>query len=132
MDVLLALIISTNISVNSNINYVDDKIDYWQSPSETIKLKTGDCEDYAILKYFELLKKGIPDNDMRIAYTITESGGHMVLVVNKYVLDNMTDAIYMTDDIEIIYSFNSSAIYFNNREYKLKKLLPKWSAILIK
>jgi hypothetical protein len=35
------------------IRYVSDKGgDYWQTPSETQKLKTGDCEDMAILSYF--------------------------------------------------------------------------------
>jgi hypothetical protein len=35
------------------IRYVSDKGgDYWQTPQETQKLKTGDCEDMAIYEYF--------------------------------------------------------------------------------
>ena len=28
----------------------------------------GDCEDYAIAKYFSLIKLGIPDEKLRITY----------------------------------------------------------------
>ena len=35
--------------LQNNITYKFDKNDYWQSPIETIKNKTGDCEDFAIL-----------------------------------------------------------------------------------
>lgn len=38
---------------NIKIRYVSDKgEDYWQTPSETQKLKMGDCEDMAIYKHF--------------------------------------------------------------------------------
>jgi transglutaminase-like putative cysteine protease len=35
--------------VHQNIAYLDDPADYWQSTSETLSLRTGDCEDQAIL-----------------------------------------------------------------------------------
>ena len=35
--------------VHKNIAYADDVADYWQSTSETMSLRTGDCEDQAIL-----------------------------------------------------------------------------------
>jgi hypothetical protein len=35
--------------VRRNIEYVADPQDYWQSANETLSLRTGDCEDYAIL-----------------------------------------------------------------------------------
>lgn len=35
--------------VRENIIYMDDPADYWQSTSETMSLRTGDCEDQAIL-----------------------------------------------------------------------------------
>jgi hypothetical protein len=35
--------------VHENIQYLDDPTDIWQSTSETLALKTGDCEDQAIL-----------------------------------------------------------------------------------
>lgn len=39
-----------NSLVNSQVTYVSDKGDYWQTPEETLRLRTGDCEDYVILK----------------------------------------------------------------------------------
>ncbi len=35
--------------VAHNIAYARDPGDYWQSPSETLSLRTGDCEDFALL-----------------------------------------------------------------------------------
>jgi transglutaminase-like putative cysteine protease len=35
--------------VRDHIVYTDDPTDYWQSASETLSWRTGDCEDYAIL-----------------------------------------------------------------------------------
>jgi hypothetical protein len=35
--------------VRDHVSYADDPHDYWQSASETLSWRTGDCEDYAIL-----------------------------------------------------------------------------------
>ena len=35
--------------VRSDISYLIDEDNHWQSPSETLELGTGDCEDHAIL-----------------------------------------------------------------------------------
>ncbi|MDR2743759.1 MAG: transglutaminase-like cysteine peptidase, partial [Desulfovibrio sp.] len=39
--------------------------DYWEIPAEFLQ-RSGDCEDYAIIKYFTLKELGIPPEDMRI------------------------------------------------------------------
>lgn len=51
--------------IHNNIKYTDDKevwkkSDYWQSPTETLELRTGDCEDFAILLWACAKKLGIP------------------------------------------------------------------------
>ena len=72
--------------------------DYWASPCEFI-VKSGDCEDYAIAKYFALKSLGVPVNSMRIAaVTDTIRGiGHAVLVIyiggDAYVLDNLSNLV---------------------------------------
>jgi len=38
-----------SIWIYINIVYQADKKEYWQSPNETLELRTGDCEDFAIL-----------------------------------------------------------------------------------
>ena len=71
------------------------KKEYWASPPEFVK-KSGDCEDYAIAKYYALRELGISSASMRIVAvkdTIRQMG-HAVLIVymnnDAYVLDNQT------------------------------------------
>jgi predicted transglutaminase-like cysteine proteinase len=62
-------------------------------------VKSGDCEDYAITKYYALRDLGIPASDMRIAVVedTIRSLGHAVLVVfgdgTAFVLDNVSNVI---------------------------------------
>lgn len=82
--------------VNKDIHYTHDNTragnpdnraeDYWQSPVETAQLKSGDCEDYAIEKYFILRYLGVPAERMYIATVNidgdTDGVNHAVLLVN--------------------------------------------------
>ena len=74
------------------------KPDYWAIPAEFLK-KSGDCEDYAIIKYFTLKELGIPPETMRIVVLrdTIRNLAHAVLVVymndNAYVLDNLSNAV---------------------------------------
>ena len=51
-----------NAQINGRIRYKaePDGSDVWQTPSQTLSLKTGDCEDFAIVKYAVLTNAGIP------------------------------------------------------------------------
>src|SRR5204863_7188254 len=51
-----------NLSVNRRILYQADPEgqDIWQTPMGTYRLGTGDCEDFAILKYALLSMANIP------------------------------------------------------------------------
>ena len=40
-------------------------MDYWETPAEFFQ-KSGDCEDFAIAKYFALRDLGFPASQMRI------------------------------------------------------------------
>ncbi|MBO4369655.1 MAG: transglutaminase-like cysteine peptidase [Desulfovibrio sp.] len=72
--------------------------DYWAIPDEFLK-KSGDCEDYAIIKYFTLKELGIPADKMRIVVLrdTIRNLAHAVLVVyldnDAYVLDNLSSAV---------------------------------------
>lgn len=64
-----------------NIKYErDSKVwklnERWQTPEETAKLRTGDCEDGAILMYALARKKGIPTNRLMIFAGSVVGGGH--------------------------------------------------------
>lgn len=72
--------------------------DYWASPSEFI-IKSGDCEDYAIAKYFTLKEIGFDPQKMRIVVlrdTVLNQA-HAVLVIyldnEVYVLDNLAKKV---------------------------------------
>lgn len=65
--------------------------EYWATREEMEKHGGGDCDDFALAKYFDLLEAGIKDSDMKI--TIIYNGQmHAILVVTaggkKYALDN--------------------------------------------
>jgi predicted transglutaminase-like cysteine proteinase len=42
------------------------QVDYWASPLELLEKGEGDCEDYAIAKYFSLLISGVPAQKLRL------------------------------------------------------------------
>ena len=90
-----------NIQVNRDIKYQSELQgqDYWQTPAETMKKGSGDCEDFALLKMYTLKQSGIPENAMYIEQGINETTGEMhaileVIIDNKiYYLDNMQEDI---------------------------------------
>ena len=72
--------------------------DYWATPTEFLR-NSGDCEDYAIIKWNALMHLGIQEKAMRILVVIdTLRGiGHAVLLVQHdneiYLLDNTTELV---------------------------------------
>jgi len=71
--------------VHNNLRYVSDNIvwkvsEYWQTPSETESLKTGDCEDGALLIYAIAVECGIPDYQLYIVAGEVQGGGHCYCV----------------------------------------------------
>jgi predicted transglutaminase-like cysteine proteinase len=98
--------IAVEKAVNAYISYRSDKDgyqldDYLATPLETIVGKHGDCEDYAILKYYALRYLDVPAENMFMVF-VPQSGpeGHAILLVNTsrpgekpdYLnLDNHTD-----------------------------------------
>ena len=76
----------------------NNKSDYWETPKEFLTCGYGDCEDYAIIKYFTLLKLGFSKDKLFITTAFEQYSGqyHMVLSYfeeeNKppLVLDNLS------------------------------------------
>lgn len=67
--------------------YVEDTAnwgvaDYWETPGEFLA-HGGDCEDFAIAKYFSLARLGVPADDLRIVIVKDQALGvfHAVLAV---------------------------------------------------
>lgn len=73
--------------------------DWWATPCEFLKL-SGDCEDYAIIKYFALRELGFTAAELRIVAVRDRIRGlgHAILAVfmhdEAYILDNLTDVVF--------------------------------------
>lgn len=102
------------------------KNDYWAAPFEFLSVGAGDCEDYAIAKYFSLRKLGVPDDKLRITYVKLMRPGtkfeeaHMVLTyyhkqgATPIVLDNIDKKLKLASkrtDLRPVYSFNASGLW---------------------
>ncbi|HLZ19508.1 MAG TPA: transglutaminase-like cysteine peptidase [Smithellaceae bacterium] len=96
--------------------------DYWATPVEFLGRGAGDCEDYAIAKYFTLRTMGIPDQKLRVTYVkaMQLDRTHMVLTyANKpgdepLVLDNLDKSIKPASerhDLIPIFSFNGTELW---------------------
>lgn len=96
--------------------------DYWATPVEMLGSNGGDCEDYAIGKYFSLKELGIPAAKLRITYVRARNINepHMVLAyypspdADPYILDILTDKILPASqrtDLEPVYSFNDEDLW---------------------
>lgn len=74
----------------------------------TIAPAAGDCNDYAVTKRHELLRRGLPAGALRLGVVKTRAGlGHMVLLVvttkGELVLDNLTRAIRPWQDTDYVW-----------------------------
>lgn len=101
-----------NHTINDIVQYTPDarlygSPDHWANFQELSKSLAGDCEDYALMKYWALRKLGVPAETMHVLvfYDQVVRIHHAVLVVQKdnkeLILDNRTDRLFelkkMTD-----------------------------------
>lgn len=104
--------------------------DHWATPKEFLITGYGDCEDYAIIKYFTLLKLGFEKEKLFLTtvYDKYHGGYHMVLSYFKtkskppLILDNLSFKILdlkQREDLEADMFINSDGVYKINKEYKL-------------
>ena len=115
----------------NRVRYISDikhwrVIDYWATPFEFVGTGAGDCEDYAIAKYFALIRLGIPERKLRISYVKLLKRGtkfeqaHMILSYyhkansTAIILDNVNKRLKLVSqrkDLKLIYSFNAGGLY---------------------
>lgn len=97
-----AQLAAVNRQINQ-VNYREDsgnwgEPDYWAAPGEFFA-NGGDCEDYAIAKYYSLRTLGFTAEQLRIVvlHDLARRQPHAVLVAThdgaELVLDNLSDAI---------------------------------------
>jgi predicted transglutaminase-like cysteine proteinase len=97
--------------------------DYWATPYQFLKMH-GDCEDYAISKYFTLKALGVPVEDMRVVALQDQNLdlGHAVLVVyvgeQPMLLDNQIAAVVPANSIRHynpVFSINEDGWWLHRR-----------------
>ena len=119
---------------NRRVTFRDDidvwgQIDYWATPIEMLGKGAGDCEDYAIGKYFSLIAAGVAPARLRLVYvkaTLNGPGGssqqaHMVLAYypapgasDPSILDNLVAEIRPASrrpDLAPVFSFNAEGLW---------------------
>ncbi len=123
---------AVNDFYNQRLAYMEDidnwgQLDYWASPLEGLGKGAGDCEDYAIGKYFTLTTMGMPHAKLRMVYVRASIAGapngfvaHMVLAyyatpdAQPLVLDNLQPGIHPASerpDLTPVFSFNAEGLW---------------------
>lgn len=127
-----ARLAAINQFFNRRIVFTDDApvwgvADHWASPLELLDKGRGDCEDYAIAKYFSLIAIGVPVNKLRLVYVRAQIGGpdgvaqpHMVLAfypqpgAEPLILDNLIGDVRLASrrpDLTPVFSFNGEGLW---------------------
>lgn len=120
-----------NAFFNQQVQFGEDtaiwgQTDYWATPWETLGRAAGDCEDFAIAKYFTLLQVGVSPERLRLIYVRARTGtsdatqAHMVLAyysapdAEPLVMDNLIGDIRPASrrpDLVPVFSFNSAGVF---------------------
>jgi predicted transglutaminase-like cysteine proteinase len=95
--------------------------DYWQTPTETLALKAGDCEDFSILVVSMLRAYGIPKDQVYVAVGTDGDKDWHAFVLERYSYgawvefdpQNMNDAVLLNGNMplpwDISYCFNDQS-----------------------
>jgi predicted transglutaminase-like cysteine proteinase len=148
---------AVNDFYNQRLAYMEDidnwgQIDYWASPLESLGKGAGDCEDYAIGKYFTLTSLGVPHSKLRMVYVRASIAGapngfvaHMVLAyyptpeAEPQVLDNLQPVIRPAGerpDLTPVFSFNAEGLWQGVGSIRANgdplTRLSKWREVLLR
>lgn len=128
----IARLQALNEFFNRRIVFRDDlqvwgQVDYWASPFEMLGKGAGDCEDFALAKYFSLRAVGVAANKLRLVYVRAQLGGpggpvqaHMVLAyyptpeAEPLILDNLVTELRPASrrpDLTPVFSFNAEGLW---------------------
>jgi predicted transglutaminase-like cysteine proteinase len=123
---------------NRQMRYEEDidlwhEVDYWETPIEALWKGAGDCEDYAIAKYFSLRHLGVSSDKLRITYVkaLRLNRAHMVLTYYA-----SPEAANQRTDLLPVYSFNAEGLWLpgakGNKKVGDTKRLSRWQDVLKK
>jgi len=96
-----------NVAVNRQVREVSDMQNHGREDVWGIPGNAGDCEDFAIMKKQELMRRGWPASTLLLTVVTLGGEGHVVLTASTdrgdIILDNSTDAL--RDWTRVRYSF---------------------------
>lgn len=126
---------AVNSFVNRRVQFGEDlrvwgQADHWASPLEALGRGQGDCEDYAVAKYFSLRAAGVAISRMRLVYVRAmlpatpdreaSAQAHMVLAyypeggAEPMILDNLVPDVRLASrrpDLTPVFSFNAEGLW---------------------
>lgn len=135
----------------NTLPFVDDpshwrQEDYWATPMEFLASNGGDCEDFAIAKFFSLISLGVDENKLTLTYVtaLRLNQAHMVLSyypsprAEPLILDNLIDDIKPSSqrpDLQPVYSLNGSGLWLSKQRGRGKMIgdssrLSRWQDLL--
>ena len=107
--------------------------DYWATPYEFLEAGSGDCEDFAIAKYFTLKELGVDENKLKLTYAKLSKDNKAHIVLSYYhkknyipiILDNVNKKLQISTkrkDLKELRVINKDVIYSkfklqNNHKY---------------
>jgi predicted transglutaminase-like cysteine proteinase len=147
-----------NNSINRCVGYAGDdlqwgEVDRWQTPAETLARQLGDCEDFAIAKFFLLHECAAPCACARLMYAIHtppdtpgRAQAHIVLIGatdadhsnDPLVFDNLNPLLLpvsLRTDLSPVLSFDASALWrgvSGERVGNAALLLRPWRELLLR
>lgn len=111
----------------------NNKSDYWETPKEFLTCGYGDCEDYAIIKYFTLLKLGFCKDKLFITAAYEKYSGQYHMVLSYFeskekpplILDNLSYKILdlkTREDLKVDIFMNETGTYKIDKYNNLIKI----------
>lgn len=75
-------LVDNMITYKPDVDKNNTKVDVWSCPIEILKARTGDCDDFATLKYYALRHLGIPPEKVFLAVIEYPTRYHAIVVVD--------------------------------------------------
>ena len=116
---------------------IDKTDDYWETPKEFLKTGYGDCEDYAIIKYYSLINLGFKKKKLFLT-VVKENASrnyHMVLSYfqkphhSPMILDNLSFKILPLSkriDLQAVFFINAFGVYKMSKNMQLIKIANRY------